>query len=602
MSIQLISTYSLAQKTDCSKITTRYEVFNDQKYLKYNVSDSSAMRCPQVIKNRPVMNWRVTKTEWSDADENEYRQFIQKIGHSQCNTTDKCLSGSDNILRTEEDMLFTHYSDCADFPYYLRAYFAYKKNLPFSMVTKIRQVPFSQTQLQQIALEREKILAEKGEAEAIKYDARLADLRYSRNGNFPAAKSNVPATNGTSRDFGQFGPQIMDYVSSGTLRMVNGQGTGVESDFYSPVIQRSAIQAGTVLYSVGGHVAIVYDVTKNGEILYVDAHPDNSVTRGVFKSTKEAYQAAHQRYGGNFKNFRPLQVLNPIYDAEGVITQGQVRAKSDQEITQHSLEQYLGSGKNSVGQIIYKLRPNDSKTVNFNDWVKFKLSGGRFKLNPVLEMKSEMEQLCQMAKERVSAVQAAVDNKIHLKNHPFNLPENIYGADGEWEAYSSPGRDLRLKLKILEIPDLAKSWVQRFKENDELIDYKGSDLKSDIISIYKKTVDSCQIQFLNSQKKIVTLSLENLIGRVSRLSYDPYACPEIRWGAFKQEELQACVDSQEKMEWHLLQQFLRNNLEKDTAVVHGYTLDQLILMNERKEVDNAPQDERFIISSKLQAM
>lgn len=595
----LMSSMAQAATIDCSSLTSRTETLNGKSYTKYNVVDSAFMKCDQIQSTRPVMNWKVTKTGWSAQDESSFGAFIKKIGYSKCNTTDKCLSSEANMLRSEEDMQFTHYSDCADFPYYLRSYFAYKNKLPFAMVSSFQQAPFSETQQAQIAAERARILAEKGEEFAIKYDAQVRDARYSRNGNIPTAKINVPSSSGAVRDFAVLGPKIMDQISSGTLRMLNGSGGSVESDFYSPAVTKESIKPGTVLYNVSGHVAIVYDVTAKGEILYVDAHPDNSITRGVFNPD---FKLVKSLYGGNFKNFRPVQVANATMAADGSIAKGQVVAATDSEIADFSMEQYEGLGKNSAGNTIFKLYAHDTKAVNFYDWVKFKLSGGSYRLDPIAEMKNEMGQLCVMAQDRVAAVQVSIDNQVHTKDHPETLPNNIFGADGEWEAYSTPGRDMRLKLKILSIPESAKVWMTRYQAQDPLISYKGQDLKSDLIAAYKQSVAACKITFKNSLGADSTVGLETLINRVAKISYDPYACPEIRWGAYKQEELASCADSQEKREWHELQQFLRNNLVKDTDAFHGYTLDQLRQMNERKEVDNNTSSERYRITPKLEAM
>ena len=595
----LLSPMAMAQTMDCSTLTTRTEVFNGKKFTKYNVVDSAYMKCPQVQATRPVMNWKVKKAEWSAQDDVGFGNFIKKLGYSKCNTVDKCLAGADNPIRTEEDLLFTHYSDCADFPYYLRSYYAYKNNLPFAMVTEIKQAPFTDAQMQQTLAERARILAEKGEAAAAAYDARVQDLRYSRNGNIPVSKLNVPSSSGAVRDFAIFGPRIMDQISSGTLRMLNGALGPVESDYYSPNINKNSIRPGSVLYNVAGHVAVVYDVTPKGEVLFIDAHPDNSVSRGVFNPD---FKLVRSSYGGNFKNFRPVKVLNATVESDGTISKGQVVAMSDAQIADFSMEQYEGNGKNSAGNTIFKLNPNDSKSVDFYDWVKFRLSGGAYRLDPVAEMKNEMAQLCVMAQDRIAAVQTATDNLIYRKDHPEALPQNIFGADGEWEAYSTPGRDMRLKLKMMSIPETAKTWMARYQAKDPLLSYSGTNLKADLIAAYKQSVAACRITYKNSAGTDMTIGLETLINRVAQISYDPYACPEVRWGAYKQDELATCQDSQEKMEWHHLQQFLRNNLVKDTEAVHGYTLEQLRQMNERKEVDNNNSSERFKISPKLEAM
>ena len=587
---------------DCSTLTSRTETLNGVKYTKFNVVDSAYMKCDQIQATKPVMNWKVKKAAWTAQDNDNFGIFLKKIGTSKCNTVDKCLASESNILRSEEDMLFTHYSDCADFPYYLRSYFSYKSNLPFSMVSSFAQAPYTEAQLTQITNERANILAAKGEEAAAKFDARLFDFRYSRNGNIPTAKLNVPSPSGAGRDFATLGPKIMDQISSGTLRMLNGAGGAVESDMYSPAVTKDSIKAGTVLYNVSGHVAIVYDVTAKGEILFIDAHPDNSVSRGVFNPD---FKLVKSTYGGNFKNFRPIQVLNPVtklIDGENVIVKGQVVVANDSQIADFSMEQYEGLGRNTLNETVFKLSSRDEKNVNFYDWVKFKLSGGLYRLNPIQEMRNEMDQLCMAAQDRVAAVQVAIDNQVHTKDHPDTLPTNIFGADGEWEAYSTPGRDMRLKLKILSIPESAKGWMARYLAKDPLMSYSGTNLKQDLIATYKQSVLACKITYKNSKGTDTTIGLETLIGRVAKISYDPYACPEIRWGAYREADLATCADSQQKREWNDLQQFLRNNLVKDTDAFHGFTLQQLEQMNERKEVDNNSSSERYRITSKLEAM
>lgn len=583
----------------CQAMTSRVETLNGRSYVKYNITVAAGMRCPQVQATRPAMPWKVRKTAWTPEDEVGFEKFIVALGKSSCNTVDKCISSEANYLRTEEDLLFSHYSDCADFPYYLRSYYAYKNGLPMSFTTSIEINPLSQSDLEKVAQRRQQILEEKGLDAALKYDKRLTDARYSLDGNRPKSKLNIPNTSGVERDFGLVGPKIMDQVSSGTLRMFSSQPGFPESDFYSPRVSKKSIRPGTVLYNPSGHVAIVYEVTKDGEVLYFDAHPDNSVTRGKFGKEFPLSRISH---GGNFKNFRPYEVTNPTFNSEGVIVSGLIRAKSDSQIEDYSKEQYIGNGLNLDGSPNFKINPQDKKSANFYEWVKFKLTGGAYRLDPLFEMKSEMDQLCSMAKDRVSAVQAAIDGQVHLKDHPENLPANIYGTDGDWESYSTPGRDMRLRKKILDIPEAAKDWLERSRAKDPLLKYEGADLKQDLIKIYMTAVMQCRITYRNSIGKSVVLPLEAIIGRVTQLSYDPYSCPEIRWGANTAAELKTCSDDQEKMEWHKLQQFMRNATEKDTDGVHGWSLTDLASMNEQQTVDNRPQDERYKIGPKLEAM
>lgn len=583
----------------CESMTTREEIFQGKVYVKYNIPESAGMACPQVQATRPAMAWKVFKTKWSQQDEVAYMAFIQALGRSQCDTVDKCLSEESNTLRSLEDMLFTHYSDCADFPYYLRSYFAYKNGLPMTFTTSVEINPLNPEDAAKVAKRRQDILEKEGEEAALKYDQRLLDARYSVDGNTPTAKFNYPSSSSTVRDFGVVGPKIMDQISSAMLRTLKTRDGLPETDFYSPKMRKGSIRPGTVLYNPSGHVAVVYDITPNGDVLFIDAHPDNSVTRGKFNSD---FPYSRMTHGGNFKNFRPFEVINPSMNPDGSIRKGTIRLFTDEQIPDYSLEQYVGNGLNLDGTPNFKINPTDLKNADYYEWLKFKISGGVFRLDPVFEMRTEMNLLCQMFQDRVNAVQAAVDTKVFLKDHPEFLPQNIYGAAGEWESYSTPGRDLRLRKKVLDIPLMAKSWIQRFNDKDPLLLYSGPDLKHDIIKTYLDATMSCQVRYKNSVGKTIKVGLETLLGRMTQMSYDPYACPERRWGATGEAELSSCADSQEKAEWHMLQQFMRNATEKDTAGVHGWSLAQLAALNETKQVDNKPQDERYKIGPKLEAL
>ena len=56
---------------------------------------------------------------------------------------------------------------------------------------------------------------------------------------------------------------------------------------------------------------------------------------------------------------------------------------------------------------------------------------------------------------RLSApsAQVAIKAGIHKRPQPDRLPNNIYGTDGDWETYSTPSHDARLKTAFKELRD-----------------------------------------------------------------------------------------------------------------------------------------------------
>src|SRR4051812_19553857 len=82
--------------------------------------------------DRPIAAVWTAANTWSPALEDEYSQFVQKLGEAieqhRCKGFDACLRDpASNILYTADaDQKLKLFADCADLPYLLRAYFAFK--------------------------------------------------------------------------------------------------------------------------------------------------------------------------------------------------------------------------------------------------------------------------------------------------------------------------------------------------------------------------------------------------------------------------------------------------------------------------------------------
>ena len=87
--------------------------------------------------DRPLAEvWPAVNT-WSDAFEREFSDFVGRLGRGvaerRCNRMDRCLRNPEfNTLydpQTDGNLYLN--IDCADLPYVLRAYFSFKRKLPF---------------------------------------------------------------------------------------------------------------------------------------------------------------------------------------------------------------------------------------------------------------------------------------------------------------------------------------------------------------------------------------------------------------------------------------------------------------------------------------
>jgi len=492
--------------------------------------------------------WTVKKSSWSAADERNYSKFVVSIGQAvekrSCGNVNRCMHSPANPYRNTDPARLSFFADCADFPYFLRAYFAWKNDLPFGIASAMR--------------------AQKHK------DNQDKDIRYTPFGNVVSSRmSFVPTWNDPVIITSVLNTLIPNYISTASFRTsAVGNDTGrLFSDFYPVKIDRSAITPGTNLYDANGHVGVIYKITEDGHAWYVDAHPDNSLTVGKF-STK--FSRSNPFVGAGFKKFRPLELENADESWGGIFEGGDLVGVPNSRLRDYSYEQYFGTkGQPShdwkKAQFIFK-----GKVVSFHDYVRLKLAGSNFRLDPVVEIKSTVAEICMNLKDRVTSVQLAIDRGINKLPYPVTMPENIYGSSGDWENYSSPGRDVSIKVLFKQIILTTEDHVRRWRERDPELVTDSVDLPRDLLNAYDAESANCQIQYKNSVGQAVSLNLEQVRARIFKLSFSPYDCVERRWGA-EGAELSACSEDLEKREWYQGLQQLRNHTERDTEAKMNYT-------------------------------
>jgi hypothetical protein len=211
--------------------------------------------------------WKLNKAMWSEGDEKIYETFVEAICDSKYSNLNSFIKDPKaNPLFGKDDLSFNLLPDCADLPYVVRAYVAYKLRLPFSYASAIR--------------------------------GNGGDIRYSR--------GNRPVQFKSQQDFKS--PQDLFYkvlwINSGNFRMAASLN---DSDHYPIKINPKTLVPGTIYYDPNGHVALVGKVTADGRIRLIDAHPDKSISKPWFgtkfvKGTKDN--------GGGFKKWRPIRVLS----------------------------------------------------------------------------------------------------------------------------------------------------------------------------------------------------------------------------------------------------------------------------------------------------
>jgi hypothetical protein len=464
--------------------------------------------------------WPIEKY-WDDQAEKEWSDWVAAIGEARVWRSFKLGQGlkdpNVNPLFTPDDLELEIKSDCANLPFIMRAYFAYKTRRPLSFVSN------------------------KG--------------RRYKEGNKPETWTDWSQY----RDFQRTLYALTNAVSSASFRMHSKlEGT----DLYPIDITEQSLVPGTTYYDPNGHVLIVHKVDNvNGEIQLLDSHPDGTLTRKTFGPK---YAVGSQRFGGGFKRWR-------LYDVEvtdqktGAFT---IRRKLNSESAFYSENaQYLWN---------YVI---DGNEMTYHEWVRARISKNGIYVHPIQDFSSMLDAFCHDVTERIGAVDEAVAAGVAAKDHPSQLPPNIYGAEGEWEDYSSPGRDARLRFSAKELKDLVIRNMKLTIEKSSRVKYDGTpqQLVDDYLKIWNEHLASkeCQFTYRNSKGWQISLSLNDIFDRLFDLSFDCYHCPELRWGAPQKgpdgqptAEFVTCPDSKGKLWWYKEERQLRNRI---TRLLDRYT-------------------------------
>jgi hypothetical protein len=124
----------------------------------------------------------------------------------------------------------------------------------------------------------------------------------------------------------------------------------------------------------------------------------------------------------------------------------------------------------------------------------------------------------------------------------------------------------------------------------------------DLLKAFAEKDAACRVSYRNSAGQTIQMNLSTVLKRLSRISFDPYLCPERRWGATDPIELRTCEESADKKEWYRLTQFLRNTVNRDPNALMGWNLEELRRMDLNRTVDNTDQSSSFDLKRLLQAL
>jgi hypothetical protein len=479
----------------------------------------------------PGSVWPI-RNSWNRATENLFSAWIEKLFDDPLDAQPSWPALHEVIRDRSRNLLFDHLGlgedqmkivlrpDCADLPYFLRAYFAFKMGLPFGYSICSRggggagpRCP-SWTSIQSVGETHSSAAPQ--DASAVPAGA-LAQSTAQ-----PAHAGPPPPRPGLAASFARYLPNLANGVHSGSARTLAADNN---TDYYPVALKQETLRPGTVYADPYGHVLMIVRRVPQSEgeagiILAVDGQPDGTVARKRFWRGNFLFAQNPALGSPGFKRFRPI-----VRDRNGIL-----RRLTNDEIAKNP--QY---GDFSLEQA--RLGVED-----FYDRMDDVMSPSP--LDPLAALKDAITSLDEQVKVRVTSV----ENGRKFQNSGRGeaaMPDGpaIFETVGAWEDFSTPSRDLRLLIAI----DVVRGFPDRVARRPERYAMPAgksiADVKAELQSVLASELTTRKFSYPRSDGSQWTLALKDVLDRMTELemAYNPNDCVELRWGAAaRSEEASTC--------------------------------------------------------------
>src|SRR5262249_7021158 len=475
--------------------------------------------------------WPLRNT-WNRETENLYSAWIEKLFDAPLDATLSWKALHEVLRDRSRNVLFNHLGlredsmgmivrpDCADLPYFLRAYFAFRRGLPCGYrrctgggggggpkcqgwwnTKNLEPPPAPEPPPEQ------QIASPGGVVEMFRPAAVAQPVAP------PVSRLASLKRLGLAAGFGGYlRSAVADGGHSGRWR------TGVDyeqPDYYAGARHEAAPRAGTVYVDRYGHVLVLARRVAQSEdaaglFLAVDAQPDGTVARKRFWRGNFLFAQDPALGGPGFKRFRPI-----VHDKNGGL-----RRLTNAEIAKDP--QY---GDFSLDQA--RLSVED-----FYDRMDDVMSPAP--LDPLRAMKEAIAALEEQVKARVTSVENGRKFQTSGRGDAA-MPDGpaIFETTGAWEDFATPARDLRLLIAI----DVVRTFPDRVVRRPERYAMpKGktvADVKAELESVLASELAARKFSYTRSDGSAWTLALKDVLDRARDLemAYNLNDCVELRWGA-----------------------------------------------------------------------
>ena len=485
----------------------------------------------------PGSVWPV-RNSWSRSTENLYSAWIEKLFDAPLDAAPSWKALHEVLRDRSRNFLFDHLGlredqigliirpDCADLPYFLRSYFAFKMGLPFGYAKCNRGAGGEAPRCPvwwNIQNEEPRLTPEQRMASVTMLDmfgrpimqpaAGLTPRPPGPMGSVPPVMSApAPRPLGLAQSFGRYLSTVADGVHSGSGRTALADDN---TDYYPVALNQETLRPGTVYADPYGHILMIARRVPQtddaaGIILAVDGQPDGTVARKRFWRGNFLFAQDPALGGPGFKRFRPV-----VREKNGTL----------HRLTNDEIAKNPQYGDFSLDQSRYGVE-------DFYDRMDDVMSPAP--LDPLRAMKEAIAALEEQVKARVTSVENG--RKFQSSGRgDAEMPDgaSIFETTGAWEDFATPARDLRLLIAI----DVVRGFPERVARRPERYampkNKSVADVKAELESVLASELAARKISYTRSDGSPWTLTLKDVGDRVTALemAYNVNDCVELRWGA-----------------------------------------------------------------------
>ena len=470
------------------------------------------------------------RESWNRETENLYSAWIEKLFDAPLDAAPSWPALHEVLRDRSRNVLYNHLGvgedsmgmvirpDCADLPYFLRAYFSFKMGLPFGYSKCNRggggQPPRCGAWYNVQNPEEPKPVQPEPQPQAASGTGGTIMELLNQPAARPVSAAPPPAPKrlGLTASFSHYLQAVGDGVHSGSARTAAADENG---DYYPVPLKQDNLRPGTVYADPYGHVLMLAKRIPQtpeaaGVFFAVDGQPDGTVARKRFWRGNFLFAQNPALGGPGFKHFRPILASK----------NGGLRRLSNAEIAENP---HYGD---------FSLEQARLGVEDFYDRMDDVMSPEP--LDPLSALKDAIASLEEQVKARVTSVENG--RKYQTSGHgDADMPDgpSIFEAAGAWEDFATPSRDLRLLIAI----DVVRGFpdrVERRPERYAMPSGKSADeVKAELQSVLASELAARKFSYTRTDGSAWTLVLRDVLDRAGDLemAYNLNDCVELRWGA-----------------------------------------------------------------------